>query len=300
MPGDIRLAGMGKKQPLRWMGQMNRLGVLGTALLGLAVFILSLADITDTSVTPTGSPVPAASLSQAVLPPEDVITHSLAASIQLYAERDNGAKRWASGVAVANGGDRAVILTAAHLLMPQTAQTVYAIIPGSDGRVVATVLGVDEESDVAILEAALPNVSAVALQSNARLGDNVWVVSFPWGRRGTVVRGVVSQITEGTAETRLPVSGPVGLIDAAVSYGTSGGGVFDARTGQLVGLVRGYRTAKLALPGTPQQTLDIPIAGETTVIPTPTIRCVVARTNIAEPVKSLLIGTAADSACSDA
>jgi S1-C subfamily serine protease len=279
---------------------MNRLGLFGVALLGLAVFILSLPKLTDSSATATDSPMAATNSSPAVLQPEDVIAHSLAASIQLYAEREGGVHRWASGVAVASGGERVVFLTAAHLLVPLTAQTVYAIIPGSGARVEATILGVDEKSDVAILEATLPDVAPVGLQSSARLGDDVWVVSFPWGRRGTVVRGAVSQIIAEAADTRLPVSGPVGLIDAAVSYGTSGGGVFDARTGQLIGLVRGYRTAKLSLPGAPQQTLDIPIAGETTVIPTPTIRCVVARTNIEEPVKSLLIGPAAEKACSDA
>lgn len=271
---------------------MHRLGLFGFALLGLGMFALALANATGSSVNATA---PAAAAAE----PEDVIAHSLAASLQLYAEREGGVHRWASGVAVAGGDGRTLILTAAHLLVPQTAQTVYAILPGSGARVEATVLGIDEKSDVAILEATLANVAPVGLQTAGRLGDTVWVVSFPWGRRGTVVSGVVSQIIAGDAETRIPVSGPVGLIDAAVSYGTSGGGVFDARTGQLVGLVRGYRTAKLALPGTPQQTLDIPIAGETTVIPTSAIRCVVARANIDEPLKTLLIGSAG-AACSDA
>jgi S1-C subfamily serine protease len=271
---------------------MHRLGLFGFALLGLGMFALGLANSSGSSVNATAPAAPAAA-------PEDVIAHSLAASLQLYAEREGGVHRWASGVAVAGGDGRTLILTAAHLLVPQTTQTVYAILPGSGARVEATVLGIDEKSDVAILEATLADVAPVGLQTAGRLGDTVWVVSFPWGRRGTVVSGVVSQIIAGEAETRIPVSGPVGLIDAAVSYGTSGGGVFDARTGQLVGLVRGYRTAKLALPGTPQQTLDIPIAGETTVIPTSAIRCVVSRANIDEPLKTLLIGSA-EAACSDA
>jgi S1-C subfamily serine protease len=262
---------------------------LASALLGLGVAVLSLVSATGSPVRPTAPP--------RAIQPEDVIAQSLAASIQLYTEREGGVQRWASGVAVASGEGRALILTAAHLLVPQTAQTIYAITPGDGTRVKARVLGLDETSDVAILEATLGDVAPVTLQAGARLGDTVWVVSFPWGRRGTVVSGVVSQIIAKEADSRIPVSGPVGLIDAAVSYGTSGGGVFDARTGQLVGLVRGYRTARLALPGTPEQTLDIPIAGETTVIPTSAIRCVVARTEIDEPVKSLLVGVA--SGCSD-
>ena len=68
-------------------------------------------------------------------------------------------------------------------------------------------------------------VSSSLDRTSARLGDNVWVVSFPWGRRGTVVNGFVSQITDAWSSVPLPLEGPAGLIDAAVSYGTSGGGV---------------------------------------------------------------------------
>lgn len=269
---------MGAKKANRGVdGNMKRIGFLALGLLGFAVFALSLTKAT----------VPA----QSTAKPEDVISQSLSASIQLYAEREGGVHRWASGVAVGEADGVTLILTAAHLLVPQVPQSVFAIVPGSDARVEAKILGIDEQADVAILAAGLKQVPPVALQADARLGDRVWVVSFPWGRRGTVVSGVVSQIVTGDTENFLPVSGPVGLIDAAVSYGTSGGGVFDAQTGRLVGLVRGYRTAKLSLPGTPAQTLDIPIAGETTVIPTAAIRCLASRVNMDERLKSLLVGT---------
>lgn len=262
--------------------RMKQLGLLGFGVLGLGVFALALLHATDSSPSTEQ--------------PRDVIAQSLAASVQLYTEREGGVHRWASGVAVANGDDgQIVILTAAHLLVPQVPQTIYVIAPGSDARVEAALLGIDENTDIAILEASVKNVAPVLLQAGARLGDGVWVVSFPWGRRGTIVSGIVSQIAVADADTHLPVSGPVGLIDAAVSYGTSGGGVFDARTGHLVGLVRGYRTAKLALPGMPAQTLDIPIAGETTVIPATVIRCLVARTVLEAPLKAHLIGTASPS-----
>lgn len=266
------------QSPAATDARMRLLGFLGFGLFGLGVFALSLL---HTIASP-----------QSTEQPKDVIAQSLAASVQLYAEREGGVRRWASGVAVANGVDgQAVILTAAHLLVPQISQTIYAIVPGSDARVEAKLLGIDENADIAILEAGVKNVAPAVLQSGARLGDRVWVVSFPWGRRGTVVSGVVSQISTADADTHLPISGPVGLIDAAVSYGTSGAGVFDARTGHLVGLVRGYRTAKLALPGTPPQSLDIPIAGETTVIPATAIRCLVSRLAVEATLKAYLVGT---------
>jgi len=223
---------------------------------------------------------------------EDVIARSLASSVQLFAEREGGVRRTASGVTLTVGPDgRSIIITAAHLLMPQTAQTVYVAPLGSKERVEAHILTIDETHDVAVLEASAIPASSIRLKTEARLGDNVWVVSFPWGGRGTVVGGAVSQI-RASGDVGFPVAGPVGLIDAAVSYGTSGGGVFDARSGNLVGIVRSYRTAKLSLPGTPAQSLELPIAGETTVVPVSQILCVLRQ--IQAPDSAELAGFLAD------
>jgi hypothetical protein len=68
------------------------------------------------------------------------------------------------------------------------------------------------------------------------------------------------------------VEGAVRMIDASVSYGASGGGVFDAATGTLVGIVESYRTARVALPTVPEKILDLPVPGETTVVGVPLIR----------------------------
>jgi S1-C subfamily serine protease len=218
---------------------------------------------------------------------EDVIARSLASSVQLFAEREGGVRRTASGVTLTAGRDgRSIIVTAAHLLMPQAVQTVYVAPLGSGDRVEARILAIDEANDIAVLEAGALAGPSIRLKTEARLGDNVWVVSFPWGGRGTVVGGAVSQIRAGT-EAGFPVAGPVGLIDAAVSYGTSGGGVFDARSGKLVGIVRSYRTAKLSLPGTPAQSLELPIAGETTVVPVSEILCVLRQIQSPEDAAGL-------------
>ena len=61
------------------------------------------------------------------------------------------------------------------------------------------------------------------------------------------------------------------MVDVSVSYGSSGGGVFDAQTGDLVALVEAYRTARIALPRDPGASVQVPVAGETTVIPAATI-----------------------------
>ena len=61
------------------------------------------------------------------------------------------------------------------------------------------------------------------------------------------------------------------MVSASVSYGSSGGGVFDAQTGELLGIVEGYRTAKVAIPEMKERVLEVPVAGETTLIPAPAI-----------------------------
>ena len=237
---------------------MKWMGLLGVGALAVAVF-------QPTEKTPE---------------PRDVIGQSMAASVQLFAERADGKRRAASGVVLASGQEgTSLVLTAAHLLVPAVDQSVTVARPGRPERLAARILALDEAEDIAILEVEDLPIQPVRLQDSATLGDPVWVVSFPWGQRGTVVGGAVSQISQTPARDGMPIEGPVGLIDAAVSYGTSGGGVFDARSGRLVGIVRGYRTAKIALPDS-GRSLEFPIAGETTVIPVNKILCALSRTGL--------------------
>ncbi len=203
-----------------------------------------------------------------------VIAGSLASSVQLHTKREGGTRRSGSGVVIGYHDDgAALILTTAHLLKPLVTQSIDAIDPSAGGTLAAQILAVNETADLALLKADGLEAMPARLQPDGRLGDSVWVVSFPWGRRGTVVNGVVSQISSYDGGPAIPFEGPVSLIDASVSYGTSGGGIFDDRTGRLVGIVRGYRTAKLTVPGAKKQTLEFPIAGETTVIPTGRVLC---------------------------
>jgi hypothetical protein len=64
----------------------------------------------------------------------------------------------------------------------------------------------------------------------------------------------------------------VRLVDTSVSYGASGAGVFDADTGELIGVVEGYRTAQIAARDAPDRILEIPVPGETIVISAEAIR----------------------------
>lgn len=204
-----------------------------------------------------------------------VLVQMLATSAQLFVEREGGVRRSGSGVILSTGlpEGRVAIITTAHTLEPPVEQTAYVVAGTKRERIPADIVAVDAARDLALVTASVAGVSEAALAGGAELADEILIVAFPWGRERTVVNGAVSQIAaQASIEDPLSISGPVGLVDATVSYGMSGGGVFDRRTGQLVGLVRGYRTAHLSLSS--QDTpLKLPIAGETTVISTRDMVC---------------------------
>jgi len=211
----------------------------------------------------SGSPAPDRS---------DLIRRIVASTAQLRSEREGGIRRAASGVIVATdpSSRRAWIVTVRHFVTPSTPQEVFVQLPGQKRAVPATVMSVSpEDLDLAILEVEHLDVTPARLKETASLGDEVLIVSFPWGRRFTVVRGIVSQVASPEGEEL--VAGPARMVDASVSYGSSGGGVFDAQSGELVGIVESYRTAKIAIPEMKDRVLEVPVPGQTTVIPAPVI-----------------------------
>lgn len=147
---------------------------------------------------------------------------------------------------------------------PPLRQDIYVIAPQPKGRVKATVLALSSDADLAVVEAEGIILPAVKFKEVVRLGDEVWLVAFPWGRRLTLVGGVVSQIESNQGEVAL--EGPARMVDASASYGSSGGGVFDVASGELVGIVESYRTAQVAIPEAPARAFQVPVPGETTVI----------------------------------
>jgi len=187
----------------------------------------------------------------------------LASTVQLRSERDGTIRRAASGVVVATapGSQRAWIVTARHFIDPSPPEHVYVRLPGRLTVVPAIVAFVSPDRDLAIIEAELFEVAPARLKMETNLGDEILVVAFPWGQRFTVVRGIVSQVS-----ALGDVAGPARMVSASVSYGSSGGGVFDAQTGELVGIVESYRIAKVAIPELKDRVLEVPVANETTLI----------------------------------
>ena len=207
-----------------------------------------------------------------------LIRRILASTAQLRSEREGGGQRAASGVVLATDrhAGRVWILTTLHFLEPPRPQKVYVRLPGRTSAVPGTVAFMNRDLDLAIIETAQLDVAPIRMQLTADLGAEILVVAFPWGQRVTVVRGTVSQVDS----TRGEVVGPPHMVDASVSYGSSGGGVFDAKTGELLGIVQSYRTANIAIPEMRERVLEVPVAGETTLIPASTIMRFVEASNL--------------------
>lgn len=134
-----------------------------------------------------------------------------------------------SGVIVDNQGH---ILTNHHII--EGADEILVLM--SDGReTAATLVGVDTETDLAVLKISLENIAAITLgdPSKARVGDVVLAIGNPYGVGQSVSQGIVSA----TGRYNLGMSSYENFIqtDAAINPGNSGGALIDAH-GNLIGI----------------------------------------------------------------
>lgn len=206
-------------------------------------------------------------------PKDAVIQRILPCSVQVAAERAGTRLRAASGVVIHAETDppSSLVLATQHTLKGLDDAEIY-VAPGGRSRLrrPATVIAVSPEADLALLRVEGVTWPAAVIGSEGRLGDDVWVVAYPWGRRLSVVSGVVSQVEpQGDADE---ARGATLMVDASVTYGASGGGVYEATTGRLIGVVEGYRTARMNVRGDPKLVVDFPVPGGTNVVPARAIR----------------------------
>ena len=141
---------------------------------------------------------------------------------------------YGSGVVVESGSWGSRILTDAHVI--ESAKNLVATIgdgPHAPARVVATT-GADE--DLAIVDVPLKNQRAVKLGSIAHLepGTAIGVLGYPipdafedehLGRTVSLYTGRVASVRKGALE-----------LDVSIIPGESGGPVFDAQTGDVIGI----------------------------------------------------------------
>lgn len=208
--------------------------------------------------------------------PDQVLERILPTSVQIVLERDGQRFRSGSGVAIAARpsplGLDCFVLTSGHTLSRRSGQDRIFVLFGRHrsvgSKAPATVLAYSDSEDVdlALLRAHTNECFPAEFGRPPGLGDPIWVLAYPWGQNMTLVGGIVSQVNADPPGDR--DTPPRLIVDASVSYGSSGGGVYDTRTGRLVGLVEGYRTARVSFKGeASQHYLDVPVPGETYVVP---------------------------------
>lgn len=105
-----------------------------------------------------------------------------------------------------------------------------------DGReALATVIGSDPESDLAVLKINLDNLETIPIgdPSQAMVGDVVLAIGNPYGFGQTVTQGIIS--ATGRYGLRLSTYENYIQTDAAINPGNSGGALVDAQ-GKLLGI----------------------------------------------------------------
>lgn len=106
----------------------------------------------------------------------------------------------------------------------------------SDGRKLpARIVGTDPDTDLAVLQATGPNLSAITFgdSDSLRVGDLVLAIGNPFGVGQTVTMGIVSAL--GRSHLGLSTFENFIQTDAAINPGNSGGALIDT-AGNLVGI----------------------------------------------------------------
>lgn len=223
---------------------------------------------------------------------EDVLDRLLPSAVQIVLENPEGRRfRTGSGVVIASRPkgrhSDCYVLTSGHTVADAIGQkAIYLLFGrqrGAGAKETGSVVAYRESADldVALLRADSDDCAPARPAAPPRLGEPIWVVAFPWGRDLILARGIVSQMSAGAAAD--PELASRLMVDASVSYGASGGGVYDARDGGLIGLIEGYRTARVTSQGSaPRWYIDVPMPGQTLVTPLSEIRRFLAETGHAE------------------
>ncbi len=250
------------------MPRTRLLTTLGTAALAAGLVLVASPLF---AAAPSRGPNPRAITVQKVFP----------SAVRVHVEAGGEVQRRASGIGFARDGGRTYVLTNAHVVEPgrgwKSPVEVKVLPSGGAAPLTAKVVacGKVPDSDIAVLEvqAELP-ITALGADDALELGDDLVVIGAPFGKGLSVAAGIVSPVEYDFAEAAHAPREPKAMkTDAAIGYGSSGGGVFDVPGGRLVGLVEGYRTARVAFGKEEEQyAFDVPMPGETFVAPAAKIR----------------------------
>ena len=220
-------------------------GYVGSQMNGSKVVIQQVApsgsssssgsDSSITSASASGSSLTTEQVADLVSPSVVVITTEQVVYSQWSWYGQNQVESGAgSGVVISSDG---YILTCAHVVSGASNITVTI----GDTDYPATVVGEDDTSDVAVLKIDATDLTPATVGNSDSLavGESVLAVGNPLGELGgTVTSGIVSALNRSVTIQGTSSTNTMSLIqmDASVSPGNSGGGLFNMN-GELIGLV---------------------------------------------------------------
>ena len=146
-----------------------------------------------------------------------------------HGEQEEGQSSLGSGVIVNTDG---YILTNNHVV--EAADEIEVVL--ADGRrAPATVVGLDPETDLAVIKVSLDRLPVMVLADvdQARVGDVVLAIGNPFGVGQTVTMGIISAL----GRNNLHINRFENFIqtDAAINFGNSGGALVDIN-GNMIGV----------------------------------------------------------------
>ena len=119
----------------------------------------------------------------------------------------------------------------------------------ADGRVaVPRIVGVDPDTDLAVLQINLPNLPVIPFgrSDELRVGDVVLAIGNPLGLSQTVTHGIVS--ATGRADLGISTFEDFIQTDAPINFGNSGGALVNSN-GQLIGINTAIAAKNLGVEG---------------------------------------------------
>ena len=220
-------------------------GYVGSQMNGSKVVIQQVAPSSSSSSSGSDSSITSASASGSSLTTEQV-ADLVSPSVVVITTEQVVYSQWSwygqsqvesgagSGVVISSDG---YILTCAHVVSGASNITVTI----GDTDYPATVVGEDDTSDVAVLKIDATDLTPATVGNSDSLavGESVLAVGNPLGELGgTVTSGIVSALNRSVTIQGTSSTNTMSLIqmDASVSPGNSGGGLFNMN-GELVGIV---------------------------------------------------------------
>lgn len=210
------------------------LGILSVALMLMATFGLD-----DIAISETISRAPRTLEEQQVIDvykrmnPGVVFITTISLTFDLFAgvQPQEG-----TGSGVVIDAKRGLVITNFHVI--ENAKQVEVALAGGQSRV-AKLVGVDPDSDLAVLRLVDPPNDLVALpfgdSSALEIGQRVLAIGNPFGLDRTLSSGIVSSLNRSIKRPDGSLMRGLIQIDAAINVGNSGGPLIDT-AGRLVGI----------------------------------------------------------------